>query len=138
MFVSIVENNNYYYSYSMSTDEREPMKTTISTISQNKGIFCLFPKLWILILLLSHEPRLFSIPQLHFSFPKRSYLGGSGDPRIPSFCMNCTSCSRTPTLCMTFKNFSLQCMTQLFSLVDIFLFVKSWIQSEKHISVSLL
>lgn len=52
--------------------------------------------------------------QLSQSVWFRSYLGGSGAPRIPSFCMTCTSCSRTPTLCMTFKNFSLQCIAQLF------------------------
>jgi len=42
------------------------------------------------------------------------YLGGSGAPRIPSFCMTCTSCILTPTLCMTFKNFSVQWTAQLF------------------------
>lgn len=53
------------------------------------------------------------------------YLGGSGAPRIPSFCITCTSCILTPTLCMTFKNFSVQWTAQLFSLVEIFLLVKS-------------
>lgn len=42
------------------------------------------------------------------------YLGGSGAPRIPSFCITCTSCILTPTLCMTFKNFSVQWTAQLF------------------------
>lgn len=42
------------------------------------------------------------------------YLGGSGAPRIPSFCITWTSCILTPILCITFKNFSLQCMAQLF------------------------
>ena len=42
------------------------------------------------------------------------YLGGSGAPRIPSFCITWTSCILTPILCITFKNFSVQCMAQLF------------------------
>lgn len=61
---------------------------------------------------LKHTLYIFFDNLVHWIF--EHYLGGSGAPRIPSFCITCTSCILTPTLCMTFKNFSVQWTAQLF------------------------